>query len=491
MTLAHTHMLRHPEGDGGGLPPSGLPSGLPSGGMPPPSGRARSITLRDGQASEVQDTQAMLDPANQSLSDALNILLKLIYWGVIILAVVYLFSGLRRVQEGERGVRLLFGKVVDSNLEPGLRLSYPFPLGELVRVGQGVQNAEVRRDFWIFMAGGTVNESLDLQGSTPSIKPDQGGSGSIITGDGSVVHARWSAQYRRSRTAEFAQNMIPEQEEQMVLAAIKRGVVQAASEVPVDVMLRQSAGEQDVVAARARQVAQDTLDKVGSGIVLEALAMTEVTPPLWVRKEFQNVQATVAQSQQMVEQAQSQASGTLNGVAGESAGYFVDRIDKYEAALAQNDTAAADRLLAEISTAMQGQPVDFGGASRRASGDVTTIISDANAYRSQVSSAAQSAAARFTVLEEQFRKNPALMLQREWRGGVMAFTRRETVTQFLLPRGGQGDLVQVLLNQDPTVARDIERRINEMQAREAQEAQLRRQRTEGLKTETTTDLSGE
>ncbi|MFO0830525.1 MAG: SPFH domain-containing protein [Phycisphaerales bacterium] len=467
----------------------------PGGGDPQPPARAGSVTLREGEEGPA-DTQAMLDPANQSLSEALNILLKLIYAGVLVLCVVYLFSGLRRVQENERGVRLLFGRVVDGDLSPGLQYGPPFPFGEVVRIGQSVEEVHVRKPFWVYIQGDNkpddpnapVETSVEKLTPTQSLKPDQGGSGSLITGDGNIVHARWKVQYKRTSASTYAQNILPEQERQLVMSAVQRGAVQACAQASIDSVL---SANQASLAAVARQIAQDTLNRAQSGINIDSLSMTEVTPPLWVRKNFQNVQSAVAKKQQEEEKAATDAAATLNKIAGDAAPFLVARIDEYEKALALNDRAKGGEVLGEMQRVMKGEPVDFGGQSRRASGEVTSLMADAGAYRAEVVSAAKSTLARFEVMNEQFSQNPMLMLQREWGGAVNAFTGRRTVAQMFLPPGKAGDLVQLLINQDPSLARDIEREVNEVQARKAQEAQEQRQKTQGLKTEIREEVTGE
>src|SRR5436190_19042654 len=88
--------------------------GMGGGGEPPPSPalqsptprRAGSMTLREG----VQGPgTSPLDPANQSLADALRVMMRLLQVTMLILAILYLGSGMHRVNEGERGIQLLFG----------------------------------------------------------------------------------------------------------------------------------------------------------------------------------------------------------------------------------------------------------------------------------------------------------------------------------------------------------------------------------------------
>ena len=64
------------------------------------------MTLREG----VQGPgTSPLDPANQSLADALRVMMRLLQVTMLILAILYLGSGMHRVNEGERGIQLLFG----------------------------------------------------------------------------------------------------------------------------------------------------------------------------------------------------------------------------------------------------------------------------------------------------------------------------------------------------------------------------------------------
>src|SRR5260221_13044460 len=101
------------------------------GGFESQGGEARgrsSISLRDAAAPA---DGSPFDPANQSLSDAIRITFRILQGAMLILAVLYLLSGLQFVKEGEQGIRLLFGQISAAKLEPGLQYSLPFPLGEL------------------------------------------------------------------------------------------------------------------------------------------------------------------------------------------------------------------------------------------------------------------------------------------------------------------------------------------------------------------------
>ena len=62
--------------------------------------------------------QAM-DPANQSLGEALRLSYRLLQVAIVGLIITFLFSGFQTVQEGMSGIRTIFGKISES---PGKRL---------------------------------------------------------------------------------------------------------------------------------------------------------------------------------------------------------------------------------------------------------------------------------------------------------------------------------------------------------------------------------
>jgi len=459
------------------------------GGPAPESRRTTSMSFRadgaPGSTPDTQDAAAMLDPANQSLAEALNILLKLLYLGVSLLFIAYLVSGFKFVNEGQRGIRLLFGKVQDSNLEPGFRWGPPFPFGDIVTVAQGVNSVSIDRSFWVF-DGGSVRKDLDSLSPTASLKPDQGGTGSIITGDGNLVHARWSAQYRRSNAKSYAENILTDKEEELVQSAIKRGVVRACAEVSIDQMLRTSAENQGAIATKAREVAQGVLDAANSGINIETLSLTEVTPPLMVRADFAKTQSATANAEKLKENASSERTSVLNGAAGDVANYLIERIDAYELALSKQDASGAQKILAEIDGVLAGGPVTIDGVERRASGEVTQVVGDARAYRDRIVTQALSDLNRFEALLAQYRVNPSVMVQQEWASAVGTFYERKNVMKMFLPAGGDGDMVQIMLNRDPYAMRDQDRAVKEGEARRAAKLRLEQNRKSQFDTVTPT-----
>ena len=461
--------------------------GAPVRPTPPPPRRAGSMTLREGVQGPGENA---LDPANQSLADALKVMMRLLQAGMIVLGILYVLSGLQSVKEGERAIRLLFGKKVDENLEPGFRWSAPFPMGELVKVNKGYHELDISKDFWIYIPAG-ADPSPDKQAPTQSLKPDQGGSGSVITADGNIAHTKWRVGYERSDIGNFASNVLPEDEEKLVLSAVKRGVVQAVAQVTLDDLLQQRTVHGATIPQMARQIAQDTLNRLKSGIEIRALTMDPPIPPLWVRSSFNNASAAASNANKIIQEAQTYRSQTLNQAAGNAARYLVYQIDDYEHALAKNDPAGADATLNTINSLLDGSPVevlklDDNGRpeveeqgqptgrkvtiAKMTTGDVASRLNEAKLYKTGVVSRAKSDAARYEAKLAQFQANPSVMVQREWTGALRVFLARDTVTTWILPPNS--NTIDMVFNQDPDVQRDIEAIIKELQRKAAEQKRL-------------------
>jgi len=445
--------------------------------------RAGSVSLRGTGARA--DESSPLDPANQSLADALRIMLGLLQVGMVILAGLYALSGLGSVKEGEQGIRLLFGAKEGPALDPGLRISAPYPLGELVKVNRGYKEIAIDRDFWVYVPDGTPEgTSVEKLAPTGSLKPDQGGSGSVLTADGNIAHTKWRVGYRRDDVAKYAQNVLPEDEEQLVRAAVKRGVVHAISQVKIDELLKQSSSQAASVASRARTVAQRTLDSFESGIVIDQLTLDQTIPPLYVRSDFAKVQAAVSDAAKTAENAKGEAQSRLSSVAGEAVPDLIKLIGAYEAAIANNDKAAMDSTLAKIDGLLLGEQVEVDGniVKNKVSGQVTTTLAEARRDRSASVTRAKTALARYEAKLSQFKANPLLMVQQEWSGAVQTFMGRDNVQIAYVPEGLSA--MRMLINADPDLAKEIDKGVKKLQGDKALKERMKLLEEERFKTRT-------
>ncbi len=447
--------------------------------------RPTKVTLRPGGPGE-PETGSLLDPANQSLAEALRVTFYLLMVGMVVIFVLFLFSGFQTVREGESGVRLLWGRVTEDDLQPGPRFSFPYPLGELIRVPTGSARLEVNEAFWPKLTDEQKRMKIEqLAGSKPSLRPVE--DGFLITGDRVIAHAQWTVTYRRARPKEFVQNILTEHEEKIVRSAVQRGVLQAVAQTPIDDFLKQSGEDKGAVAERAKATAQVLLDRVRSGIVIERLSVHEKIPPLAVLNDFNSVQGAEQKAGKVRVDAETEAGNMLNAVAGGAHRFLVSQIEDYERAIERNDEAAQERTLQTILALLDGRAAVINGETveNAVSGEVTRILNDARQYRTSVVTRRQAELATFQAKLAQFTTNPAVVLHRDLTDALMTFMGRENVEKFLLPPGT--DTLEVLLSSDPEIKKAIERKIRMDMNRKLEEERRKEQEAERFKTRTDTN----
>jgi len=418
--------------------------------------KTRSRPTRRGIASKARPDDS-LEQANRSLAEALKVTFRLIQAAMVVLAALYVLSGFQSIGTDERGVRVVFGKATARDLSPGFQFSWPYPLGEMVKVNTGTQRTRIYRDFWPFITPGREDQvPVDqLRGSRTLVPGDDG---SLITADGNIVHARWVIDYSRTDAFEFASSVHPSDAERMVIAAAKRGAVRAVAEVTIDDILKQSSSQDASVARRAQRIAQETLDAIGSGIRLETLSLDNKMPPVHVRAKFAGVQTAASNASKAVEDARREANEQLNRVAGQASPVLTALIDAYEIEIEAKRDDDAALTLTKIFDVMEGR------GEKPIAGRVAEELSLARQQRSEIVSRARSDAQVFAAKLEQYRSNPIVMVKQDWKEALQEFLGQPNVQLFMTPTVGE---IRVLLNSDPEVVKAQAREIRRLKAIEA------------------------
>lgn len=459
-------MSRLPTDGDFGLPEDAAPSAsdLPQMPVEEPR-RAASMTLKTDEIRE--ERLASMEAANRSLADALRITYRLIQLVMIALVVLFLFSGFQQVNQSESGIRVEFGRVKADNLEPGFQFSLPYPLGEIIKVETGNRTIEIDEKFWPAMSAEVRRRPIsEMGGGNNALDPTR--DGSLITADSNIAHAQFSVVYVRSRPADFVANISGEEfEGPIVRAAVQRAAVQVAASVTIDELLKPGAAGigagENSVESRIRRLAQEMLDQIGSGLEIQQVSLRAAIPPLYVRRDFNQVQIAQSNAGKVREQALGNRAKLLNQGAGTASEVLLDLIDDYEAALELNQMDKAEAILAEIDRVLEGgangQGVTIGGrqyADVRISGEVARMIADAQQYRSTVVQRAQRQAEMFRAKLQQYRANPSVFLTGALSDALNAMLAQQVVSQvFWLPLNNMP--FELRLTPDPAISREKER----------------------------------
>lgn len=428
--------------------------------MPRGPRRPASVTLRE-QPGDQADMAAMMDPASKSLADALRICYRLLQGTMVVLAALFLLSGVKTVKTGEKGIRLLFGKPEAADLPPGPQFTLPEPLGELVKVGTGAQTARFDEDFWPAVSQGARGKPVAEIRNEGKSRLDPAADGSLITADGNLAHARFSVLYRRENIMDNARSIVPEDEFWVVRAAVRRGAVVAAAAVTID-ELRSGLSDEGRKGAfvsmrqRTREAAQEILTKLGTGIVIDDLSVLEPTAPLFLIRDFELVQTAQSGAKEAIDRAGQDRVKRLARVAGGASDALLTLIDRYDRRLATGEVDKAEAVLAGIDTILDGKAYSGEGLEVPAgavSGEAAQSLSAAREYRSSAVSRAAADATMFERKLEAFRQNPEVVMTGDWTQAFTTFVGRDNVEAHILPPGSGP--VQLSLNRDPELVRKM------------------------------------
>lgn len=425
----------------------------------------------------------VVDPAQQSLSDALRVSFWLLRFVMIALVVVYLFSGVYQVAEQEEAVVTRFGKIVTDSqgvqtVDRGFHWGWPFPIDNVVTVPTNERTIDIANAF--------VYEGEGENAGMRPLNPER--DGSLITGDANIVHARFKAAYVISDPVAFIKNFgdpdgITQDSiyartdvgttrveanrtglqiaDALVTNMVEQGIVHAVAADTADDII---AGR--FSADRAVGVAQRNLDQLDVGITLTNIAMRLPEMPQSVRDAYGLVAQSEATKSTRINEAESDRTRLLGEAAGKAAlpirgedGPLVNLIKEYELATTLDDTERLAGLDQQLSRAFRELNVETSEETPGAGGiggETATIINNAQIAKSQIASRLKTEAQTVLELRTAFEQDPELFKQRRWQYVLRdIFAQEDSGIELFYTASGQRMLIE--MNRDPDIARTKER----------------------------------
>ena len=427
--------------------------------------------------SHVHDDAPAVDPAQQSLADALKVSFWLLRALMIALVVIYVcFSGMYQVAENEAAVVTRFGKIVGAEdgasavKEPGFHFGAPFPIQEVLRVPTSERTLRIDRAFVYQDPGdsaepkrGPLNPELD---------------GSLITGDANLVHARFVITYRVDDPTDFIVNVgdLPTSD-QLVFNAVHQAVVHAVASVPADDVIAGRPNHPDDPNHDMKTKAQRTLDELNTGVKLSAVTIERPEMPAMVRDAYELVGQSEAERGRLVNEAQRARTSLLGEAAGKAAlpvdgepGPLVQLIKDYELATALDDPQGIAAAAAPLSEALRSLRLDAADAEAPRvdiGGEVARIINEAQIARTNVTEGIDTDVQTVQELKAAFDADPAFFKQAMWQDAAREiFSEDSGIEIFYAPTG---EAMQLIINRDPRIASEKQRRELDQRLQDAQD----------------------
>jgi membrane protease subunit HflK len=364
-----------------------------------------------------------MDPANQSLADAMRLTYRVLQFIIIILIALFLISGITRVGDGDIGVATTWGRITDSSLDPGVHIAWPQPVGRFIVLGETAQRVAINEEFWPMKrkAGMTDSEQLSEASTHNRLRPSEGGY--VLSSDGDIVHMRIEASWVIRDPMEYLNSVSDALASPIVSLALRRAAIQVHAIYDMESLADEVVRE--TVKEEIQSNVQNILNSLGSGIQIMNVEFTDAPQaPMVLQKDFEQFQADRVQSSVEIEMAKQDAQEMLIRVAGSQHTKVTSLIEAYEDALDTYDEEAADSIMLEVNALLESEEM---------AGVVASSISAARGYRSHIESSVGSEARRFMSLLPAYQESPELVIWNLWKDAYEKVMDRPDVEIVYVP----------------------------------------------------------
>ncbi|MEP0844093.1 MAG: hypothetical protein HRF43_15430, partial [Phycisphaerae bacterium] len=248
-----------------------------------------------------------LDPASQSLSDALRASFRVLKAIMLVVVVLFVFSGVYRVGQNEAVIVSRLGALKEP-AGPGLHFAWPYPIDERIVVQTSPQTLPVET-FWLRLSDAekALPSLTDLSPRGDTLDPAT--DGALLTGDRCLMHLLLSARYSIRDPLAFVKNV--SDKDRLIRSVIENSAIAVAAGSTSDDIQHDATG----VAQKIRTRAQRSLDELHSGITIEDVTGKSFYP-LATKDAFLQVTTARNTKEETRQGAFSEQSKKLNGVAG-------------------------------------------------------------------------------------------------------------------------------------------------------------------------------
>lgn len=342
------------------------------------------------------DTQQGMDAASQSLMNALRISFRILTVIILLLFIMLLIQGWKRVHPGTRVLVLRWGQADGSRVYgEGSHWAWFYPIDEVHAFEIKSRHLEINT-FWPKTTEQAKKDVVEgkKKAEDEEVPVLDAGDGYVMTGDLNVLESRWAINYRLSEIPadiikyynKFGPDTVPMAAvgltqrpgymaaNLLVKAALENAIVHESARFPVlDVIYgTQHAVLREAVAKSVVKMVQEM--DCGIEIIPGSVKLQSIRPPKSVKNSFDAVKAAQVQVGTQIKNAQTERDKLLVAEAGAASGPLLGvAIEAWWDAKHKGDQAAMKKQETEINRLLDG-----------AAGNVANIIRDAKAYGQRI-----------------------------------------------------------------------------------------------------------
>lgn len=250
--------------------------------------------------------------------------------------VLWLGSGLYRVQPQEHAVVLTFGKWTDTRTEAGLGYALPWPI-------QTVEKVDVAFDRRLEIG---FRDQTGPRGGT-----DVPGESLMVTGDENIIDIDFVVLWRINDAGKYLfQIRDPETTVKKVAESAMREII---GRTPIQRALTEARGQVEV---DTKALMQQMLDDYNSGAVINSVQLLKVDPPSAVVDAFDDVQRARADRERARNEAETYRNDIVPRARGDAQKLIQDA-EAYKQAVTIRAQGEADRFSAVAAAYAQSRDV--------------------------------------------------------------------------------------------------------------------------------------
>ncbi len=248
-----------------------------------------------------------------------------------VIALIWLGSGFYIVPEGQVGVVTTFGKASDTTTAPGFRWRLPWPIqnNELVDI-LSLRRVEV----------GTRG------------RPERLKEALMLSDDENIVDIQFEVQYRIKDTGARDYLFNSRNPTAAVIQSAESAMREVVGRKTMDSVLYESRQE---IAVEVRRLMQDMLDRYGTGILVQAVAIQNAQPPEQVQAAFDDAVKAGQDREREINLGQAYANDVVPKARGLSS-RLLQEADGYRSRVietSQGDASRFQQILVEYQKAPQ------------------------------------------------------------------------------------------------------------------------------------------
>ena len=299
-------------GNGGGGPQGPWGNG--------PSGKGPQPPDLDDMIRQGQDRLKRMMPGGGGTGSLRGLFL------ILLIAVgVWGGSGFYRVQPGEQGVELLFGKYFKTT-SPGLNYWFPAPVGQVLR-----PDVERTNELTIgFRKSGNVERDVPQESL-------------MLTGDQNIADVDFIVQWRIKDAPNFLFNI--RDPEATVKLAAESAIREVVGKISLERLITK---ERQIVQAQTQQLLQEILDSYGAGVFVADVKLQKTDPPQQVIEAFNDVQRARQDKERQQNEAEAYRNDIVPRARGEAARMIQDA-RAYKERLINEAEGEAKRFLSVLA----------------------------------------------------------------------------------------------------------------------------------------------